>query len=92
MYEREIQNASHADHVAFARAMRSASADGFDGPDMVIDFFEAPWKWAREFEVWSVLARPGAGELQWKNFVDLVLSGEPAIRLFLIEHDTLEPA
>lgn len=87
MYERDILNASHGDHVAFARAMRSAMADGFDTPDMVIDFFETPWKWGREFELWAVLERPGAGELQWEKFVELVLCGEPAIRMFIIDHD-----
>ena len=92
MYDGDILNASHGDVVAFARVMREVGADGFDDPSVVIDYFQTPWKWAREFELWTVLDRPGEDDTGWATFVDLVLAGEPTIRLFLIEQEEKEPA
>ena len=68
---REAREAmEHFGLVSFAYVLESAGA--FQSEREVIYFFEKPWQWTSEWEMWNGLARPGEGEASWETFVDAI--------------------
>jgi hypothetical protein len=54
--------------VAFARAL--VETDQLGDEHAVIDFFEEPQRWAKEFQLWSSLGRPdGPGHPRFDELV-----------------------
>ena len=44
-------------------------ADYFTEPKHVIWYFEAPYKYDPEYEIWDFLGQPGEGDKKWDTFV-----------------------
>lgn len=84
-YEIDIRKATDNEIVEFAKQMHKAAVEPFDTAAGVLEFFEAPWKWAKEFELWSTLPRPHEGEHGWEFFIETLWRGEVAVREALLE-------
>lgn len=89
MNELDIRKATDSELLEFAKQMHKASVEGFDTAQGVLDYFEAPWKWAKEFELWSTLPRPHEGDHGWTYFCETIWRGEGAVREALLEQAAL---
>jgi hypothetical protein len=88
MYEPDIRKATPDVAVEFATQLHKASI--LTSARDVLEFFQAPWKWGKEFELWSVLERPHEGDPPWQRYCETIWRGEGAIREALLEHAARE--
>lgn len=53
---------------------RHVLAELFWGPrekvDIIIDYFEKPWKWDELHGVWALYGAPGFDDAQWDSFTE----------------------
>ncbi len=81
----EIRQASGEELARFGRVLYDGGL--IAGANVLLDYFEAPWKWGLEYRFWTVLGRPADGDPAWDGFIDTALRGQETIRLWLYESE-----
>jgi len=59
--------ARQAETLGFARVL--VAAELLDTPEAVLDFFEKPYRYDPEHQIWDVCRRPTSGSIGWNWFI-----------------------